>query len=636
MSEIILKDIHKYYGSNHVLKGLSFEVFEGNIVGLIGKNGAGKTTAFKVITGAENYEAGELMIARGKRVGILDQIPEYGDEIRVFQVVNSAFDELHEIKHRLTEMEAQMASDSDPLLVKRYGSLLSEYENRGGYSIDTLVKRVCMGLNIDSDMLQRNFNSLSGGEKTRINLARILLMDCHILLLDEPTNHLDIQSVEWLEDYLEDFEGTVVIISHDRYFLDKVTDRIVEIEDGRAESYEGNYSKYALLKEQRRIEQLARYEQEQKQIKKLEEAANRMHEWARRTNSAKLHKRAFGMEKRLERMVDRSVEKPKKERKLSSGFQTEGFSGREVLLLKNVKKSYEGRSILGGIDLLVKTKARMALLGNNGTGKTTLLKIILDEEKADSGLIRLGPSVRAAYLPQIVHFDNPEYTILDTIRHTLIMDEGRARNLLAGFKFTGEDVYKTVGTLSGGERSRLRLLILMQSEVNFLLLDEPTNHLDIPAREWIEEALDDFEGTILFVSHDRYFIRKFAQSVCELEDGQMFTFDGNYEEFRAWKAWVNQEKQRALQASQTERRENKDNRRKRPDPKQLEKKMLRLEESIAYTEKRLTEIEKEMEEFASDYNRLSALLEEKARETENHEKLMDQWMQLSEELAQFS
>ncbi|MCX7771894.1 MAG: ABC-F type ribosomal protection protein [Clostridia bacterium] len=632
MAEIVLRGIEKSYGTHQILKGVSFEIYEGTVVGLLGRNGAGKTTLFKILSGLEPYDKGEMSIVRGRRVGILDQIPEYAKGTTVWQVLDSAFEQLYALRSSLDEMEARMLKDSNPILVKQYGTLLSEFEGRGGYTIETSIKRVCTGLGIDEMMQQRQFSELSGGEKTRVNLARIILMDPHILLLDEPTNHLDVNAIEWLEEYLETFEGTVVVISHDRYFLDKVAEKIIEIEDGVALSYEGNYSKYALLKEQRRIEQLQHYEQEQKKIRQLELAVKRMHDWANRADSKKMHRRAFGMEKRLDRMVKSSTERPKVEKKLTQTFKVDNFSGMEVITLKGISKSFEQKRVLDQVNLLVKKSDRLALLGNNGTGKTTLLKIIQDELEPDAGIVKIGPSVKMAYLPQIVTFDEPELTILDTVRRQLIIDEGKARNLLAGFLFRGEDVFKTVGSLSGGERSRLKLCLLMQSGVNLLILDEPTNHLDIASREWMEEVLEEFEGTILFVSHDRYFIRKFAQTVCELENGKLYFYEGSYEDYREFKRFEEQEKQRLEQERLLLEKPKVDSRIKKPSPKALEKRIQKVEEDIARAEQRLEEIESELERYASDYERLNALLYEKGELEARHEELLASWMGLSKDL----
>ena len=629
MAEIVLKDIHKYYGVQHVLKGISLEIYEGTTTGLLGKNGAGKTTIFKIISGEEQYDKGELQIARGRRVGVLDQIPEYPDDYTVYRVIDSAFQELHALKSRMDFFQSSLDTDPEESVIRKYGALMSEFEARGGYEIEISMKRVCTGLEIGDSVLKRSFRELSGGEKTRVNLARIILTNTDILLLDEPTNHLDIHAVEWLEEYLEAFKGTVVVISHDRYFLDRVAKRIIEVEDGMATAYEGNYSKFAILKEQNRIEQLKHYEQEQKKIRQLEAAVKRMHDWAIRADNPSMHRRAFSMEKRIGWIVRDGVQKPKSEHKISKGFKTEDFSGSDIVLMKDVKIGFEAFNILDGIDLLIKKNDRLALLGNNGTGKTTLLRIIRGEIKPDAGLVRVGASVRMAYLPQLIVFDQPEMSVMETIRHEFIIDEGSARNLLAGYMFRGEDVFKKVGSLSGGELSRLKLCILMQRDVNFLILDEPTNHLDIQSREWIEEALDAFEGTILFVSHDRYFIRKFATSVCELENGRLIDFDGDYETFREYKKELSEEKKRIVAEKKQNERQKTDNCTKTFDLKAMEKKLVRIETDISAIEQRLSEIDGEMQENQSDYEKLNALLAEKGDLSGKLEKCYQVWMEVN-------
>jgi len=626
LAEIVLKDINKYYGTYHVLRGVSLEISEGCKAGLIGKNGAGKTTLFRIISGEEPYDSGEMQIARGLRIGVLDQIPQYPDDFTVYQVLDSAFEDLREMKKSIDAMQLELAANPGAPVLGRYGALLSEFESRGGYETETRIKRVCTGLDIGPEMQNKLFSRLSGGEKTRVNLARIILTDPHILLLDEPTNHLDIRATEWLEEYLQSFRGTVLVISHDRYFLDRVVNRIIEIEDGAASVYDGNYSKYALMKEQKRLERLKRYEQEQKKIRQLEEAVKRMHDWANRADSAKMHRRAFSMEKRLERLKRDSVQKPRTERKISRGFKTEGFSGSDVVMARGLKFSYGQNTILDGVDLLVRRNERLALIGNNGSGKTTLLRIIMGELAPCEGIVKTGTSIRTGYLPQQVRFENPGLTVLDTVRNELVTDEGNARNILAGFMFRGEDVFKTVGSLSGGELSRLKLCLLMQRNVNFLVLDEPTNHLDIQSREWIEEALDAFEGTILFVSHDRYFIRKFASSVCELEDGKLFRFDGDYESFREYKRIMEEERKREAAGEQAASKPRQERTRK-PSPKTLEKRLASIEADISGTEARLREIEQEMQDYASDYVKLEELLTEKEDLSARLEELYGKWME---------
>ena len=579
-----------------------------------------------MISGEEPYDKGEIQIAKGLRIGVLDQIPQYPDDATVYRVLDSAFMDLREMKKSIDALQAELAANPGASVMGKYGALLSEFEARGGYETETRIKRVCTGLDIGQEMQDKLFSKLSGGEKTRVNLARIILMDPHILLLDEPTNHLDIRASEWLEEYLQSFKGTVLVISHDRYFLDRVVNRIIEIEDGTAEAYDGNYSKYALQKEQKRLEQLKRYQQEQKKIRQLEAAVRRMHEWANRADSAKMHRRAFSMEKRIDRLKRDGTARPKAERRISRGFKAEDFSGSGVVMARGLRFAFGSRSILKGVDLLVRRNDRLALIGNNGSGKTTLLRIITGELAPDEGAVKTGTSVKAGYLPQKVTFDNPGMSVLDTVRHELTIDEGSARNILAGFMFRGEDVFKTMDSLSGGELSRLKLCLLMQRDVNFLILDEPTNHLDIQSREWIEEALDAFEGTILFVSHDRYFIRKFASSVCELEDGKLLRFNGDYESFREYKRILEEEK-KGESSGENRTAKPKQQRARRPGPGTLKKRLAVIEADISETEARLLDIEQDMQDNASDYVKLEELLSEKDELSAKLEALYRRWME---------
>ena len=506
MIDISVTDLVKSFDlEKKILDGISFQVDTGERVGLLGKNGAGKTTLFNILTGDLDYDSGEVLIAPGRRVGLISQIPVYPAGYTVEDVLRSAFQRTTALKQEMDRLTRQMEQgDSDPQTLRRYGELTARFEGLGGYDTDTAVNKVSNGLSIDGDMRRRLFDQLSGGEKTRVNLGRLILEDTDILLLDEPTNHLDLQATEWLEEYIRSFRGTVVTISHDRYFLDRTVTRIIEILDGKAEFYSGNYSFYAIEKERRYQERMKQYLKEQAKIQQLEKAAEQMHLWAFMGNDA-LHKRAFSMEKRIERM--RTVSKPTKARKMDARFASREFRGDEVLQLKGVSKSFGSRALFSDVYLRVEGGERIAFLGENGAGKTTLLNMITGDEPVDSGIIRMGPAIRAAYLPQIIHIEHPERSLLDTMLYEKKgMTPQTARNRLAAYQFQGEDVFKSVSVLSGGELSRLRLCMLMDEEINFLILDEPTNHLDIASREWIEEAVEAFDGTLLFVSHDRYFI----------------------------------------------------------------------------------------------------------------------------------
>ncbi|MCL2664410.1 MAG: ABC-F type ribosomal protection protein [Defluviitaleaceae bacterium] len=524
MPDIAAHEINKYYGANHVLKGVSFEIHEGEKIGLLGKNGSGKTTLFKVITGEEPFESGELTLAK-KKIEMLAQIPVFDGGETTEDVLRSSFNEISEIYSVMKKLEG----DGSPQALKKYGRLLEEYERLGGYETETKLEKVCAGMSIGSGVRQNLFSELSGGEKTRVNLARILLRDCDVLLLDEPTNHLDIPSLEWLEKFLRDFSGTVVTVSHDRVFLDRVVTRIIEIEQGKANHYKGNYSYYAEESKRRLLSRAELYERQQKEIRRLEAAAKRMHEWARQADNEALHKRAFSIEKRIERMD--KTEKPTAERRLTAEFGDGGYAAKEIVSFKDICKRYENIGVINNLNIKIYRNERIALVGANGCGKTTLMKLMLGEVPQSGGEIKMSVNVKPGYLPQIVNFGDPMKTVLEILRDETDYTNEKARSVLAGFNFRADEAAKKAGSLSGGEKSRLKLCLLMQSNVNFLLLDEPTNHLDIASREWIENAIADFEGTMLFVSHDRFFLNRFAEKIWSMENGAINSYCCGYEEY---------------------------------------------------------------------------------------------------------
>ena len=488
---------------------------------------------------------------------------------------------------------------------------------------------MCNGLEISQDMRSQLFSSLSGGEKTRVNLARLILEDTDILLLDEPTNHLDLRATEWLEEYLDKYKGTVLAISHDRWFLDRVVKRVIEIQDGKAEFYEGNYSFYVVEKEHRYQEKLKQYEKEQAKIEQLEKAAQQLRVWAYSGND-KTFKRAQSMEKRIERL--RTTDKPTKERRLDMKFGEREFRGDEVLTIKELKKSFDGRTLFDHVNLEVVGGERIALLGDNGTGKSTLLKILLGEEGPDSGKLRMGPTVKVGYLPQIIHFSHPERNLVDTMIYDQDCSTQTARNRLAAFNFRGEDVFKPVSALSGGEQSRLRLCMLMDEQINLLILDEPTNHLDIASREWIEEAVADYEGNLLFVSHDRYFIKQFATRIWMLEDGCITDFKGTFEEFRAARERA---KNQAAAPVKAEPEKPKKEKPKRPGgTKELEKQVAAAERAVAKAEERQYELSLKAEEVASNYLELQKVYDEQKELEEEIAALYTKWETLAAELEE--
>ena len=611
-----------------ILDGLTLQIDTGERVGILGRNGAGKTTFFKILTGELDYDSGEVFVAPGKRLGLISQIPVYPPEYTVEDVLRTAFSRMERLKGEMDALAEKMAAgDSSAATLKRYGDLSARFEGLGGWDTDTAVSKVANGLTIDDSMRSRLFSEFSGGEKTRVNLGRLILEDTDILLLDEPTNHLDLQATVWLEEYISKFRGTVLTISHDRYFLDRTVTRIIEIADGKAAFYSGNYSFYAVEKERRYQERMKQYLKEQAKIRQLEKAANQMHLWAFMGNDA-LHKRAFSMEKRIQRM--RTTEKPTKAKKMNAQFASREFRGDEVLQLRGLTKSFGDRTLFSDIYLRVEPGERIALLGENGTGKTTLLNMIVGSERPDSGSIRLGPSVVTAYLPQIIRFAHPERSLLDTMLYEKKgMTAQSARNRLAQYQFQGEDVFKSVSSLSGGELSRLRLCMLMDEQTSFLILDEPTNHLDIAAREWVEEAVEAFDGTLLFVSHDRYFINRFATRIWELSGGTVTDYPMGFTQYQSVKAQEKQEPP-APREKKADTRPAKGNRSQQAARRQL----TICENTIAKLESEIADLDGQMQQVGRDPDKLAEVYAKKL-ETENTlQEQMARWEELSLQLEE--
>ena len=604
----------------NILDGLSFSVNSGERVGILGRNGCGKTTLFRILVGEIGYDEGEVMIAPSKRLGLISQIPVYPADWTTEDVLRDAHKRLYALSAKIDALAAQMEHDDSPALLGEYDRLSEDFRRLGGYSMDTDRNRVANGLDIPAAMRAQLFSSLSGGEKTRVNLARLILEDTDILLLDEPTNHLDLHATEWLEDYLLHFKGTVLVISHDRWFLDKVVQRSIEINEGRAELYSGNYSFYVEERQRRFEEKLKKYERDQAKIEQLTRAAEQMHLWAF-MGADKLHKRAFSMEKRIEKLSQ--SERPAEQKKLNVKFRQREFEGDEVLVAEDVSKSFGERTLFSAIDLLVRGGERVALIGDNGTGKSTLVKLIMGEETPDTGYLYRGPAVRTAYLPQIVSFSDESRSALDTMLYDCRCQPQEARDRLAAFGFRGESVFTPVGTLSGGEKSRLRLCMLMGADINFLILDEPTNHLDIASREWMEDALSDYEQTLLFVSHDRYFIEKFATRIWALADGKITDFRGGYGDYCKWR-----ERQEVF--AQTERNTTRKKAVKKEPSPNKERASAKLEREIAKLEEKAAELERQCEEYSADYQKLMELDAQKRALDDELMLLYEKWEELNQ------
>ena len=615
MVDISVNNLTKFFviGEN-LLEGLSFEIQEGERVAILGRNGCGKTTLFKILTGEMDYDDGEVYINPHKKIGLISQIPKFPYGYTVEDVLRSAYTEVMNVRKKMEALEKAMAQGATTEQLREYDNLTNRFQSGGGYEMDVEVDKICNGLAITADQRSQEFDSLSGGEKTRVNLARLLLEKTDILLLDEPTNHLDLNSVEWLEGYIKTFKGTVLAISHDRYFIDQIAQRVIEIVDGHAEFYSGNYSFYMDEKQARFDLQLKQYEQEQAKLKQLGYTVERMKGWG--INNRTLYRRAMSIQHRMERI--KKTEKPKKEKTMKATFGEKDFSGDVVFKMKNVAKGFGDRMLFSDVNLNVEGGERIAILGDNGTGKSTFLKCLLGEEDC-SGKIQFGPTVKWGYLPQIIHFSHPERTLYDTMLYEKNCSPQMARDRLGQFMFQGEDVFKTVGNLSGGEQSRLRLCMLMDEKINLLILDEPTNHLDIASREWVEAAIEEFEGVLLFVSHDRYFIEKFAERIWLLEDGRIRNFDCGYAKYRSILEHEAAAKPAAVAVPKPKKEKPKGG------TKDLDKLVRRLEREIEKQEKVVSALDEKIEAAAADYQELTRLMGEKEEAEMLLMDLMEQW-----------
>lgn len=624
MIELSLKNVNKYFGANKIFDDISFELHSKARVGLIGRNGTGKTTVFKIIAGLEDHNDGQVTYKKGSTVGYLDQIPDY-PEIKAIEVLKLAFNDLTILEEQLNKMEEKLSDYEDvnyERTLKEYGDLQHRYEIKGGYETKEKIDKICSGFKFSEDFLDKEFDILSGGEKTRVILAKILLEQPSILLLDEPTNHLDLGSVEWLEGYLKDYEGTVLIISHDRYFLDHVVTEIHEIDNMTTVKYLGNYSYYVEEKERRILDQLEKYKQQQKKIKVLEDAIKRFRDWGTRADSEKMFIKARAVEKRIDRME--KVDRPQtNHKKMGLEFSEERRSGKEVVSVRNLSKGYENKSLLEETDMDIRFQDYVALLGRNGSGKSTLLKMILEEESPDKGSLRLAESTKVAYMEQEIVFESPEKSVIVAFKEKYEMTELEARRKLARFLFYADDVFKTIRTLSGGEKVRLSLCMMMEEKVNFLILDEPTNHVDIDSREMIEQALKKFSGTVLFISHDRYFIDQLATKVIQIEDKKLVTYDGGYEYFKEEMAKkvmnevvVTKEKKEKTKSVKTDTGLN----------IFKQKELEQVEMDIELMEADIVSLEEEMVEFSKDYEKLMSLQQDKKNKQNDLDEMMAKWM----------
>ncbi len=538
-----INKVSKDFGYGPIFEEMSFSLNEGERICIIGSNGGGKSTLLKMIARIEKCDRGTISIKKDARVAYLDQTaPDQKDDRIVEDILRDGFAELLKIETEINGVYERMAAASSSedynRMANRVSVLQQSFQDGGGYEIDTEINMVCSGLSIREEMRRQNYNSLSGGEKTLVHLAKGLLRRPDLLLLDEPTNHLDVKRIEWLENYIKTFKGSVVIVSHDRRFLDNVSGKLLEIDNSEATVYNTNYSGYLIEKERRYNQLMENWEEQQAYFKRLEDRANRMAQAGMATNSKVMTRKAGVMFARIEREKEKmALKRPYKASRLNIEFDEQNKGGKRAMEISHLGISVgNDRTIVDDVSFYVGVGERVFMIGNNGSGKTSILKTILGEQDLPyKGDIAISPTIQTGYLPQIINFRDDTQQILDYFQHEIGIGEEKARSILFRFHFDKENVIKSVGSLSGGERIRLRLAVLLQQSMNMLIFDEPTNHIDIPTREALEEAIENFNGTLLVVSHDRFFIDKFADKIIEIADGKAVTYIGNYENYQAQK-----------------------------------------------------------------------------------------------------
>ena len=535
MIEIELNNIIKNYGLKNVLNGMNLTLKTGERAAIIDCNGAGKSTVLKIIMKQENISAGTINIRKNATIGILRQIYEYEEtNPNVYTFLQRCFEHFFELETKLKKLENEMSYEKDDEkmseLLQKYGNVQQKYIQMGGYDIQEKFNKICSGLQINEKMLNQNYNDLSGGEKTIVNLGALLLKEPSILLLDEPTNHLDMEKLEWLEKFLKEYKGTILMVSHDRYFLDKVATKTILLENGKEKIYLGNYSYFLKEDEKRTLAEFENYKNQQKMIKKMKESIKTLRKFGELAKNEMFFKRAKSIEKKLAKIEQLPQVDLEQKTLLNFKLNIDSRSGKDVII-NNLNKNFESKNIFENANLQIHYGEKIALIGKNGTGKSTLLKIIVNEDCEYTGEIKIGQSVNIGYIPQEINFEDDNQTILNFFEQFDNRNETEIRTSLAKYMFRGNDVFKKVSSLSGGEKVRLILAKLLKQNINFLILDEPTNHIDIETRELLEEAIKEYSGTVLFVSHDRYFINNLAERIVEVKEKRFFSYVGNYDEY---------------------------------------------------------------------------------------------------------
>ena len=538
---MIILDVNKIsmnYGYGQLFEDVSFSLNEGETISIVGPNGCGKSTLLKIIAGIEKADSGQVSIKKDAKVAYLDQIGSSSvDDRIVYDILKDTYKDLNEMEKRIKILQEKLnlgiEGEEYNKILNKYCNLLDRFSALGGYDMDININTVVDGLNINKKVLNQKYNLLSGGEKTLVQLAKVLIIKPDLVLLDEPTNHLDISRIEWLESYIKSFKGAAVIVSHDRYFLDKMSNRILDLDNGVGKIYDTNYTGYLEEKQKDFEKQMANYKDQQAIIKRLEEQRKYFAQRGMATNSSTLCDRAHVLQAKIERLKKVAIARPQVKRKINMDFNEIRKSSKKVISVDKLSViTPENRIILNKINLDIYSHEKVAFIGKNGSGKTTFIKTILGEQNLEvNGSVYIGASVKIGYLPQVIKFENEEEQLLDYFKSTIEVNEQRAREILAKFEFYKEDVNKKIKNLSGGERMKVKLAELLQQKINTLIFDEPTNHIDIPTKEILEEALEEFDGTLIFISHDRYFINKFANKIVEFENGKVNIYLGNYDNY---------------------------------------------------------------------------------------------------------
>lgn len=648
MGDLSLSGVKKYMDTTLILNNITFMVNDGEKAGIVGENGSGKSTILKLIAGILTlnhpqgypycpiplgYDEGWVITPKDATIAYLDQIPVYPNGLKVLDILNTAFEEVLKLEEEMRSLEEDMKTLKDfelDIVLKKYSEVAQLYELKGGYETGEKLNKVIKGLNFGESFLNKEFNCLSGGEKTTVLLGKLLIDNPDVLLLDEPTNHLDMDAVEWLEGYLKSYKGTVIIVSHDRYFLDNVVTKIIEIEDKESVTYRGNYTDFVRLKEENQRALYDNYKDQQKKIGAMEKSVKELREWAMKSDNNKFYQRAASIRIKLDKME--RIDKPILERQnMKLSFRTSERSGYITIKAVGLSKSFEDKMIFNEADLLVNYGERVALIGPNGSGKTTFLKLLLKEEEPDAGIAQLGANVMAAYLPQKVTFHDEEATILDCFREDLFILEGKAREYLSKFMFFGSNVYKKVKHLSGGERIRLKLAQLLFRDINLLILDEPTNHLDTISIETIEKALQAFKGTIFFISHDRYFINKIGERVIAVENHALKSYDGNYDYYKGVRKEADlQESSPAVQGSKKSEDYLKSRRTNAPDECKVAVSIkIAAEAAIEKLEEELNNLDAAMTVEGLDYEELHKMFCRREELNKELDRAMELWLDVN-------